>query len=152
MADVKGYELLDAALVIFVAQIGEDDDVGDLADRGERLDRARHDILPMHLAVEEAVEKRPYSFLGDQPSGFPFADGIAETRGIEREVETMSFADPVRDMAEHVEEYLVAVADETGTANLCSALTATTSSIGRLLSASAQPRRTGWSASGQRNT
>src|SRR3546814_8535529 len=118
MADVKGYELLDAALVIFVAQIGEDDDVGDLADRGERLDRARHDILPMHLAVEEAVEKRPYSFLGDQPSGFPFADGIAETRGIEREVETMRFADPVREMAEHVEEYLVAVRSEEQTSEL----------------------------------
>src|SRR3546814_17945598 len=88
MADVKGYELLDAARVIFVAQLGGDDDVGDLADRGELLDRARPDILPMHLAVEDAVDKRTPSFLCPPLFCFLFADGLAEHTGLLLSVDT----------------------------------------------------------------
>src|SRR3546814_10992773 len=62
----------------------------------------------------------------------------------------MRCADPVREMAEHVEEYLVAVADEEGTAHLSSALRASISSIGWMLSASAQARRSGSCASRKR--
>jgi hypothetical protein len=52
-------ELLDPPRMRFVAEVGEDDDVGDLADPPERFERAGDQRLAVHLAAEKSVEQRP---------------------------------------------------------------------------------------------
>ncbi len=54
-----GGELVDSPGVRLVAEIGQDDDVGDLSDPAEGLDRSRDQGLAVHLAAEEGVEQDP---------------------------------------------------------------------------------------------
>ena len=62
VADVEPFELLDPARFIFVADIGEDDDVGVGADLGQGLGRAGHQILAVHLGIETSrTPSRPGS-------------------------------------------------------------------------------------------
>ena len=59
MGDAVRRELRHPPRMRLVAEIGEDDDVGDLADPPERLERARDQRLAVHFAAEEAVEQGP---------------------------------------------------------------------------------------------
>jgi hypothetical protein len=65
VGDAVRRQLLDAPAVRLVAEIGQDDDVGNLADTAERLERAGHQGLAMHLAPEEIGQQRPDAFLGN---------------------------------------------------------------------------------------
>ncbi len=59
MAYPVARQLLHAPGVRLAAEVGEDDDVGHLADPAERLDRAGDQGLAVHLASKEGFEQDP---------------------------------------------------------------------------------------------
>jgi hypothetical protein len=97
--------------MILVADIGEDDDVGGLAERAEGVEGAGDEALAVHLAVEEGVEQRP-DVLARHRRAITVGEAGRESRRIEREVEPVLRRDPVREMRREMEQHVVAVADQ----------------------------------------
>ena len=111
MGDAVAGELVDPPRMRLVAEIGEDDDVGDLADPAERLDRAGDQRLAVHFAAEEMVEQRPDAFLGDRLAARLVGHRPAEAAAFEGEGDAVRLAQPGVEMRHHVEQHFVAIGD-----------------------------------------
>ena len=112
MADVEGGELLDPVGLKFVADIGEDDDLGLLGDRGQRRDRAgrRHSA-----GASRASKNRSSSAqIRSSGTGAPRLAGQrpGEARRVELSRRSVRLVDPLGEMRHEVEDHLVAIADE----------------------------------------
>ena len=107
-------ELLDPAGLIFVADIGEDDDVG-LLGRSPPAPRPRR---ARRSGGASRSSKKPSSSGQTRSSGDRLAVGVAqrvaEAGGGEIEAEAVRLRHPVGEVADHVEQHLVAVGDEQG--------------------------------------
>ena len=143
MADVEPLQLLDPIGVIFIAEIGEHDHVGDLSDPRQRLAGARHDILSVHLRVEESVEQRPDPLLRDRLARGPVAHGARIIRLLDLEHIIPLLVQPVGEMRHHVQQHFVAIGDEQGPAHGASLSRALTKAAGGRPIASAQAIRSG---------
>src|SRR4029453_17544685 len=97
-----------------VAEVGGDDDVGNLPNPAERLEGAGHEGLAMHLAAEEIGEQRPDAVLGDLLAAVTVRKRPGEITGFEGKINVVRFAQPVLKMRDHMQEHLVAVGDQEG--------------------------------------
>ena len=150
VTDAVAGELLDPPAVRLVAEVGEDDDVGDLADPLQRLERARNQGLAVHLAAEEPFEQRPDVV---DRHGFPGAavgQRLGELAAFEVEMDLMLLVEPVGEVRDHVQQHFVAVGDQQRPAHGSSSRRAATNASGLTPISSAMATRSGSCAS--RNT
>ena len=110
--DAMAGELLDPPRMGLVADIGEDDDVGDLADPPERLARSRHQRLAVHFGAEEFVEQWPDALVIERLAGRYVGQRLGEQAAVEIEADAMGLVQPVGEMGEHVQQHFVAVGDQ----------------------------------------
>ena len=77
----------------------------------QRLGRAGHDVLAVHLALEEQVEQRPDPLLRH---GSPVAARKAPAKpgASSAKVRSCGLVDPVGEMGDEVQDHLVAIADQ----------------------------------------
>ena len=142
MADLQPVELLHPVGLIFVADIGEDDNVCLPTDLAQRVERAVDQMLAMHLRVEEAAEQLPGAFRRDRHA-FPVGQRADEARPAELEAIAISLGDIIGEVRREMEKHVVAVADQQRPAHSSSSCRAATRRSGVTPSASAQASRSG---------
>ena len=123
-------ELIDAPGMGFVAQVGEDDDVGDLSNFAQRLDGTGNDCLAMHFLAKELLEQRPDLIGCDQFAGASVGHGFAEIPSFEGETDAVCLAQPGVEMRHHMKQNLIAISDEQGPVHRSSSRRAAISASG----------------------
>ena len=133
-------------ILMFGADIGQDDDIRDGRQPFEPLARAGYRILPVHLMAEKTVEQRP-DFHRLQRRAAAFAlERIGEGRIFECEVDVVIVGQPGAEWHYHVHQHFVAIGDQQGAGHIypvVSAAVAATISVGEQSSAPAQAIRSG---------
>ena len=85
--DAMAGEMLDPPRMRQLGDVGEDDDVGNLADPSERLNRAGHQCLAMHFILEEFAKQRPHPVASQGLARAAIAQCPVELAGLEREID-----------------------------------------------------------------
>ena len=95
VGDAVRRQLLDPPAMRLVAEVGEDDDVGDLADAAQGLERAGHHGLAVHLAAEEIGRAAARRGPRRRAPAVAMGQRAAEIAGFEGEVDGVRLAQPV---------------------------------------------------------
>ena len=116
VADAVLGQLVDPPGMRLVAEIGEDDDVGDLADPPQRFLGPWNQRLAVHLAAEELRQQRPDLLFRHWLAGRLAGHRLSEIAGLEREADAVRLAQPGVKMGHHVEQHFVTIGDQQRTA------------------------------------
>ena len=141
--DTVARQLLESHLAVLVCKVRQDNDVGMFGQDPHRIDGAGDRRLAMHFGIEETAQHAPDVLFPDLfPRLFP-AHCLAEIMPDELEFDTLAFVEPFTERGDHVQQHLVAIADDQRTAHCESSLWAATRSSGATANASAQRTRSG---------
>jgi hypothetical protein len=108
---VVAEQLRNARVAIIVGQIGQDHHVGDLRQCRQRLARVRHQCLAAHFGREEAVEQIPHLGLGWRGATVATRH-VREIAAAMGKVDVVRLAQPHAEVPHHVQQHLVAIADQ----------------------------------------
>src|SRR5687768_9244470 len=97
---------------MMIAEVGEHDYVRMFSQGGNRGHRARDRPLPMHLLFEEAVQQAEDLAAGKQVAVVAIAHRPAEVVADNAEVDPLLVGQPPAERRDHVQQHLVAVADD----------------------------------------
>ena len=141
-------QLAGADFLAVIEQIGEHDDISVFGQALHRGDSPGDGPLAVHFAVEKFVEKGPDASGGDLIAGADDGHRIGEIAAGHVEGHAMLLGQPIAEGRDHVQQHLVAIADDEGAAHAdhsgpASAWAAAASACGSTPSASAAAIRSG---------
>ena len=143
VTDTEAGQLLAARVAAMVAQIGEDDDVGNLRDGRQCVGRVRNQRLTIHLIRKEPAKQRPHLLARHRGTAIAPGHAVREIARAEIEVDRMRLVQPHAEVADHVQQHLVAIADEQRPHIASRSACARTSACGVVSIAAAQAIRSG---------
>ncbi len=110
-------ELLRAHISAMIVEVGQDHHVGVLADRVDTGDGTRDRLLAVHLGIEEPVEQAPDLVHRHRAAILGIAQSVGEIGIVHAEGHAFLFREPVAEGGDHVQQHLVAIADDQRTAH-----------------------------------